>query len=80
MVCRLGQESFFLELAPEGKVLLDAHLPAAYQSYTVFKLAWERVNRRIADPRGRSWQRHMEHLRCMRVGTGPPRWGPRGGC
>ncbi len=35
-----GQEPFFSEFSPEGKVLLDAHLPALYQSYTVLKFPW----------------------------------------
>ena len=35
-----GQEPFFSEFSPEGKVLLDAHLPALCQSYTVLKFPW----------------------------------------
>jgi hypothetical protein len=35
-----GQEPFFSEFAPEGKLLFDAHLPALYQSYTVLKFPW----------------------------------------
>jgi hypothetical protein len=35
-----GQEPFFTEYTGEGKVLFDAHLPAAYQSYTVLKFPW----------------------------------------
>jgi Arylsulfotransferase (ASST) len=35
-----GQDPFFSEFSPEGKVLLDAHLPALSQSYTVFKFPW----------------------------------------
>jgi hypothetical protein len=35
-----GQEPFFSEFSPEGKVLFDAHLPSTYQSYTVFKFPW----------------------------------------
>ncbi|HTA98000.1 MAG TPA: arylsulfotransferase family protein [Solirubrobacteraceae bacterium] len=35
-----GQEPYFSEFAPEGKLLLDAHLPALYQSYTVLKFPW----------------------------------------
>jgi hypothetical protein len=35
-----GQQPFFSEFSPKGKVLLDARLPAAYQSYTVFKFPW----------------------------------------
>jgi Arylsulfotransferase (ASST) len=35
-----GQEPYFSEFAPDGKVLFDAHLPGAYQSYTVLKFPW----------------------------------------
>ncbi len=35
-----GQEPYFSELAPEGRLLFDAHLPATYQSYTVLKSPW----------------------------------------
>jgi hypothetical protein len=35
-----GQEPFFSELSPTGQVLLDAHLPALYQSYTVLEFPW----------------------------------------
>jgi hypothetical protein len=35
-----GQEPYFSELAPEGQLLFDAHLPATYQSYTVLKFPW----------------------------------------
>jgi Arylsulfotransferase (ASST) len=35
-----GQEPYFSELAPEGRLLFDAHLPATYQSYTVLKFPW----------------------------------------
>ncbi|HEX4838090.1 MAG TPA: arylsulfotransferase family protein [Solirubrobacteraceae bacterium] len=35
-----GQAPYFSELAPGGQILFDAHLPAAYQSYTVFKFPW----------------------------------------
>ena len=35
-----GQEPYFSEFAPEGKLLFDAHLPALYQSYTVLKFPW----------------------------------------
>ncbi len=35
-----GQEPYFSEFAPEGRLLFDAHLPAAYQSYTVLKFPW----------------------------------------
>jgi hypothetical protein len=35
-----GQAPYFSEFAPEGRLLFDAHLPAAYQSYTVLKFPW----------------------------------------
>jgi hypothetical protein len=35
-----GQEPYFSEFSPEGKLLFDAHLPALYQSYTVLKYPW----------------------------------------
>ncbi len=35
-----GQEPFFSEFSPEGKVLFDAHLPSLYQSYTMLKFPW----------------------------------------
>jgi hypothetical protein len=35
-----GQEPFFSEFSPAGRVLFDAHLPAQYQSYTVLKFPW----------------------------------------
>ncbi len=35
-----GQEPFFSELSPSGQMLLDAHLPATYQSYTALKFPW----------------------------------------
>jgi hypothetical protein len=35
-----GQEPFFSEFSPEGRMLFDAHLPNAYQSYTVLKFPW----------------------------------------
>ena len=35
-----GQEPYFSEFAPEGKLLFDAHLPLLYQSYTVLKFPW----------------------------------------
>jgi Arylsulfotransferase (ASST) len=35
-----GQVPYFSEFAPEGRLLFDAHLPAAYQSYTVLKFPW----------------------------------------
>jgi len=35
-----GQEPYFSEFAPEGKLLFDAHLPALYQTYTVLKFPW----------------------------------------
>jgi hypothetical protein len=35
-----GQEPYFSELSPTGQLLFDAHLPAAYQSYTVLEFPW----------------------------------------
>jgi hypothetical protein len=35
-----GQEPYFSEFAPNGRVLFDAHLPPEYQSYTVLKYSW----------------------------------------
>ncbi|MGA9874976.1 MAG: arylsulfotransferase family protein, partial [Solirubrobacteraceae bacterium] len=35
-----GQEPYFSEFGPEGQVLLDAHLPRLYQSFTVLKFPW----------------------------------------
>ncbi len=35
-----GQEPFFSEYSATGQVLLDGHLPAGYQSYTVLKFPW----------------------------------------
>jgi Arylsulfotransferase (ASST) len=35
-----GQLPYFSEFAPGGRLLFDAHLPAAYQSYTVLKFPW----------------------------------------
>lgn len=35
-----GQEPYFSEFTDEGTLLFDAHLPATYQSYTVFKCPW----------------------------------------
>jgi hypothetical protein len=35
-----GQEPFFSEYSPSGQLLLDAHLPALYQSYTAFRFPW----------------------------------------
>jgi hypothetical protein len=35
-----GQEPFFSEYSPSGRLLFDAHLPALYQSYTVLKFPW----------------------------------------
>jgi Arylsulfotransferase (ASST) len=35
-----GQEPFFSEFSPAGRVLFDAHLPALYQSYTALKFPW----------------------------------------
>ncbi|HEY5287581.1 MAG TPA: arylsulfotransferase family protein [Solirubrobacteraceae bacterium] len=35
-----GQEPYFSEFAPDGKLLLDAHLPALYQTYTALEFPW----------------------------------------
>ncbi len=35
-----GEQPYFTEFAPGGQVLFDAHLPARYQTYTVFKFPW----------------------------------------
>jgi hypothetical protein len=35
-----GQEPYFSEFSPSGALLFAAHLPAAYQSYTVLKYPW----------------------------------------
>ena len=35
-----GQEPFLSEFSASGRLLFDAHLPAAYQSYTVVKAPW----------------------------------------
>lgn len=35
-----GEQPDFSEFAPDGRVLFDAHLPSAYQSYTVLKYPW----------------------------------------
>ncbi len=35
-----GQEPFFSEFSSTGRVLLDANLPADYQSFTVLKYPW----------------------------------------
>jgi hypothetical protein len=35
-----GQEPYFSEFSPSGRLLFDAHLPATYQSYTVLKFQW----------------------------------------
>jgi hypothetical protein len=35
-----GQEPYFSEFSAAGQLLLDAHLPLTYQSYTVFKSPW----------------------------------------
>jgi hypothetical protein len=35
-----GQEPYFSEFGPEGRLLFDAHLPATYQSYTVLQFPW----------------------------------------
>ena len=35
-----GQEPYFSEFSLEGDLLLDAHLPALYQSFTALKFPW----------------------------------------
>jgi len=35
-----GQEPFFSEYSPAGRLLFDAHLPKLYQSYTAFRFSW----------------------------------------
>ncbi len=35
-----GQDPYFSEFSSTGKLLFDAHLPGAYQSYTVLKFPW----------------------------------------
>ena len=35
-----GQEPYFSEFEPGGRLLFDAHLPAGYQSYTAFRFQW----------------------------------------
>ncbi|TMM17520.1 MAG: hypothetical protein E6F96_08380 [Actinobacteria bacterium] len=35
-----GQTPFFSEFEPGGQLRFDAHLPTAYQSYTVLKFPW----------------------------------------
>jgi hypothetical protein len=35
-----GQEPYFSEFSPEGSLLLDARLPALYQSFTALKFPW----------------------------------------
>ncbi len=35
-----GQAPFFSEFAPGGRLLFDARLPSAYQSYTAYKFDW----------------------------------------
>ena len=35
-----GQEPYFSEYSPSGKLLLDGHLPTSYQSFTVLKFPW----------------------------------------
>jgi hypothetical protein len=35
-----GQEPYLSEFTPTGGVMIDAHLPYRYQSYTVFKFPW----------------------------------------
>ena len=35
-----GQEPYFSEFSADGQLLLDAHLPALYQSFTALKFPW----------------------------------------
>jgi Arylsulfotransferase (ASST) len=35
-----GEEPYFSEYGPTGQPLLDAHLPAAYESYRTYRLEW----------------------------------------
>lgn len=35
-----GQEPFFSEYSPAGRLLFDAHLPRLYQSYTALRFPW----------------------------------------
>lgn len=35
-----GQEPYFSEFEPGGRLLFDARLPSAYQSYTAFRFPW----------------------------------------
>lgn len=35
-----GQEPYLTEYSASGQVLFDAHMPAAYESYRVFRLPW----------------------------------------
>jgi hypothetical protein len=35
-----GQEPYFSEFSAAGQLLFDAHLPPAYQSFTVLKYPW----------------------------------------
>jgi hypothetical protein len=35
-----GQEPYLTEFAANGALLLDAHLPSAYESYRVFRMPW----------------------------------------
>jgi hypothetical protein len=35
-----GQQPYFSEFAPDGRLVFDGHLPSFFQSYTVFKFPW----------------------------------------
>ncbi len=35
-----GQQPYFSEFSPQGRLLFDAHIPGTYQSYTVLKFDW----------------------------------------
>jgi hypothetical protein len=35
-----GEEPYLSEFSPTGQLLFDAHLPAAYESYRVYRLPW----------------------------------------
>jgi hypothetical protein len=35
-----GEEPYLSEFSPSGQLLLDAHLPAAYESYRAYRLPW----------------------------------------
>ncbi len=59
-----GQEPYFSEFAPEGKLLFDAHLPALYQSYTVLKFPW--VGDPDAAPAARVRAGAPRRHRCLR--------------